>query len=48
VYDEMGDRDLCSCYTMIFGYAKVGKLKQPRKFKPRKLFNEIPQREYLG
>jgi hypothetical protein len=43
VYDEMGDRDLCSCYTMIFGYAKVGKLKQPRK-----LFNEIPQRENLG
>jgi pentatricopeptide repeat protein len=29
--------------TMIFGYAKVGKLKQARK-----LFNEIPQRENLG
>jgi hypothetical protein len=27
LFDEMGERDLCSWNTMIFGYAKVGKLK---------------------
>ena len=40
VFDEMGDRDLCSWKTMIFGNAKVGKLKQARK-----LFNEMLERD---
>ena len=40
LFDEMGERDLCSWKTMIFCYERVGKLKQARK-----LFNEMPQRE---
>ena len=40
LFDEMSDKDLFSCNTMLFGYAKVGRLKLARK-----LSNEIPQRE---
>uniref|UniRef100_A0A2N9FL06 DYW domain-containing protein n=1 Tax=Fagus sylvatica TaxID=28930 RepID=A0A2N9FL06_FAGSY len=40
VFDEMGERDLCSWNTMISGYAKMGKLEEARK-----LFDEMPERD---
>ncbi|KAG2719881.1 hypothetical protein I3843_02G006600 [Carya illinoinensis] len=40
MFDEMGEKDLCSWNTMISGYAKVGKLEQARN-----LFNEMPERD---
>ncbi|KAI4295365.1 hypothetical protein L6164_035418 [Bauhinia variegata] len=40
VFDEMGNRDLCSWNTMIAGYAKVGQLENARK-----LFDQMPERD---
>lgn len=40
VFDEMGERDLCSWNTMISGYAKAGLLREARK-----LFDEMPERD---
>ncbi|KAJ1377341.1 Tetratricopeptide-like helical domain superfamily [Sesbania bispinosa] len=40
LFDEMGERDLCSWNTMIGGYAKLGRLE-----KSRKLFDEMPHKD---
>ncbi|PIM99153.1 hypothetical protein CDL12_08196 [Handroanthus impetiginosus] len=40
VFDEMGERDLCSWNTLTCGYAKVGLVSEARK-----LFNEMPERD---
>ncbi|KAK6152711.1 hypothetical protein DH2020_012350 [Rehmannia glutinosa] len=40
LFDEMGDRDLCSWNTLISGYAKLG-----RVLEARKLFDEMPKRD---
>jgi pentatricopeptide repeat protein len=40
LFDEMGERDLCSWNTMISGYAKMGKLGESRK-----LFDEMTERD---
>ncbi|WCJ31069.1 Pentatricopeptide repeat (PPR) superfamily protein [Euphorbia peplus] len=40
VFDEMGQRDLCSWNVLISGYAKVGLIDEARK-----LFDEMPERD---
>lgn len=40
LFDEMGQRDLCSWNTLISGYAKMGMVSEARE-----LFDEIPERD---
>ncbi|KAL7094533.1 hypothetical protein ACP275_11G109600 [Erythranthe tilingii] len=40
LFDEMGDRDVCSWNTLISGYAKMGRVSEARK-----LFDEMPKRD---
>ncbi|XP_019187286.1 PREDICTED: pentatricopeptide repeat-containing protein At4g37170-like [Ipomoea nil] len=40
VFDEMGERDLCSWNILISGYAKAGLIEDARK-----LFDEMPERD---
>ncbi|KAL8038430.1 hypothetical protein ABFX02_11G106200 [Erythranthe guttata] len=40
LFDEMGERDVCSWNTLISGYAKMGRVSEARK-----LFDEMPKRD---
>ncbi|KAE8704809.1 Pentatricopeptide repeat-containing protein [Hibiscus syriacus] len=40
LFDEMGERDLCSWNTLIYGYVRMGMLKEAKK-----LFDETPERD---
>ncbi|KAL8546246.1 hypothetical protein ACS0TY_006097 [Phlomoides rotata] len=40
LFDEMGERDLCSWNILISGYAKMGRVAEARQ-----LFDEIPERD---
>ncbi|GAA0149423.1 hypothetical protein LIER_08598 [Lithospermum erythrorhizon] len=40
VFDEMGERDLCSWNTLISGYCQMGRVEEARK-----VFDEMPERD---